>query len=72
MELPDGSAAADDVYLIARVFGLGQERMGMKLYLDPWKLRRKKQLRFSANVYQVTPPLAVNGVGRGSGFPRAR
>ena len=53
MELSDGGEAADDVYLIVRVFGLGRDRMGMKLYLDPWKLRRTK-LKFCANVYQVT------------------
>jgi len=53
MELSDGGEDADDVYLIARVFGLGRDRMGMKLYLDPWKLRRTK-LKFCANVYQVT------------------
>lgn len=55
MELSDGEEDADDVYLIARVFGLGRARMGMKLYLDPWKLRRTKQLKFFAGVYHVTP-----------------
>jgi hypothetical protein len=54
MELSDSEENADDVYLIARVFGLGRARMGMKLYLDPWKLRRRKQLKFFASVYQVT------------------
>jgi hypothetical protein len=54
MELSDGKKGTDDIYLIARVFGLGRARMGMKLYMDPWKLRRTKQLKFLASVYQVT------------------
>jgi len=53
-ELPDDGDAADDVYLIARVFGVGQSRMGLKLYLDPWKMRRKRELRFEAKVYSVS------------------
>ena len=71
MELSDGEEDADDVYLIVRVFGLGGARMGMKLYLDPWKLRRTKQLKFLASVYQVTP-IYVRGRGRRYSFPRAR
>jgi hypothetical protein len=55
MEFSDGEEDVDDVYLIARVFGLGKAQMGLKLYLNPWKLRRTKQLKFFASVYQVTP-----------------
>lgn len=55
MELSDDDEVADEVYLIARVFGMGKDRMGMKFYLDPWKLRRAKELRFFTRDYQVTP-----------------
>jgi hypothetical protein len=54
-ELPDDGGAANEVYLIARVFGLGGSRMGLKLYLDPWKMRRNRELRFEAPVYSITP-----------------
>jgi hypothetical protein len=54
MEIPDSDEGADKVYLIARVFGVGRSRMGLKLYLDPWKLRRARKLRFEADVYSVT------------------
>jgi len=53
MELPD-DGSANDVYLIARVFGVGRSRMGLKLYLDPWKMRRNRELRFEAKMYSVT------------------
>lgn len=44
----------NEIYLIARVCGLGRSRMGLKLYLDPWSLRRTQQLKFHADVYSVT------------------
>jgi hypothetical protein len=53
-ELPDDGNGADDIYLIARVFGVGRSQMGLKLYLDPWKMRRNRELKFEAQVYSVT------------------
>ncbi|TGO32803.1 hypothetical protein BHYA_0288g00120 [Botrytis hyacinthi] len=38
-----------EVYLIARVFNLGASGMGYKLYVDPARLRRKGQLKFTAD-----------------------
>lgn len=52
--LPGDGEGANEVYLIARVFGIGGPRMGLKLYLDPWKMRRNRELRFEAPVYSVT------------------
>jgi hypothetical protein len=54
MQLPD-LGPSDNVYLIARVFGLGNSRMGLHLYLDPAKLRREEKLKFVADKYIVTP-----------------
>jgi hypothetical protein len=48
---------SDKVYLIARVYQLGDTRMGLRLYLDPEKLRRNNRLRFQADKYLVTPIL---------------
>ncbi|QDS73181.1 hypothetical protein FKW77_002385 [Venturia effusa] len=49
----DGSNVGD-VYLIARVFSLGDSGMGLRLYLDPWDLQ-DKSLYFTAPSYTVTP-----------------
>ena len=43
------------VYVIARVFRLGGNRMGIKLYVDPASLRSSKELAFNADKYSVTP-----------------
>jgi hypothetical protein len=54
--LPE-QGAADAVYLIARAFNLGLIGMGLKLYMDPAKLRRKGELVFRSDQYEVTPGL---------------
>ncbi|TGO13902.1 hypothetical protein BTUL_0061g00190 [Botrytis tulipae] len=43
-----------EVYLVSRVFNLGASGMGFKLYVDPAGLRRKGQLKFTADKYVVT------------------
>ncbi|TGO51966.1 hypothetical protein BOTNAR_0339g00020 [Botryotinia narcissicola] len=43
-----------EVYLVARVFNLGASGTGYKLYVDPAGLRRKGQLKFTADKYIVT------------------
>lgn len=53
-EIP-ANGYSNEIYLIARVFGMGSQRMGMHLYLDPAKLRREKKLNFVADRYIVTP-----------------
>ncbi|KAF5878202.1 uncharacterized protein Bfra_000367 [Botrytis fragariae] len=44
----------NEVCLVARVFNLGASGMGFKLYVDPAGLRRKGQLKFTADKYVVT------------------
>ncbi|KAK4695759.1 hypothetical protein P7C71_g2041, partial [Lecanoromycetidae sp. Uapishka_2] len=44
-----------EVYIILRVFNLGQENMGMRLYVDPANLERNGELIFEAESYTVKP-----------------
>lgn len=50
-----GDAESPSIYIVFRVFGLGGERIGLKLYVDPEALRRKRALDFNADKYEVTP-----------------
>ncbi|KAF1985760.1 hypothetical protein K402DRAFT_100065 [Aulographum hederae CBS 113979] len=52
---PTATVASDEIYIVARVFQLGHSGMGWKLYLDPAELRRRRELSFKADVYEVTP-----------------
>lgn len=54
MQLPDDEPS-DEVYILARVFGLGRSRMGLRLYFDPATLRMNSELKFMADRYTVTP-----------------
>jgi hypothetical protein len=54
MTLIDGQAAIQ-VYMIMRVFDLGQDEIGLRIYLDPETLRRNNSLRFTADMYRVEP-----------------
>ncbi|KAF2188895.1 hypothetical protein K469DRAFT_748131 [Zopfia rhizophila CBS 207.26] len=51
----DNDAPSDEIYLIARVFWLGDSGMGLKLYVDPATLRRDRELYFMTDKYSVTP-----------------
>jgi hypothetical protein len=53
MQLPE-TGHSDEVYMIARVFGLGGSRMGLRLYIDPATLRRRQELKFVADRYAIT------------------
>lgn len=48
-------ALPSEIYLIARVFGLGSSSMGVKLYVDPATLREHGRLNFKGGKYAVTP-----------------
>ncbi len=52
-KLPD-LGPSSKVYLIARVFGVGNSRMGLHLYVDPARLLREGKLKFVAEKYTVT------------------
>ena len=58
MKLPEQSAS-NKVYLIARVFKLGVAGMGLKVYLDPARLRLDGELLFRTDKYEVTPVFRV-------------
>lgn len=48
-------AGTREVYLIARIFSLGDSGIGFKLYVDPETLRKSGELQFKADKYVVTP-----------------
>ncbi|KAI0182894.1 hypothetical protein EV127DRAFT_40641 [Xylaria flabelliformis] len=43
------------IYVIFRVYWLGQENMGLEIYLDPESLRRSGQLKFQGELWTVVP-----------------
>jgi hypothetical protein len=45
----------DSIYVIFRVYNLGQESMGLKIYMDPGTLRRNGSLDFTAEQWSVEP-----------------
>ena len=47
--------SAAEVYVILRVFNLGQKDMGLRVYLDPESLRLDKKLDFTAESYTIVP-----------------
>ncbi|KAI0198817.1 hypothetical protein F4808DRAFT_472474 [Astrocystis sublimbata] len=47
--------APDTIYVIFRVFWLGHENMGLRVYLDPEALRRTNQLEFQSESWSVIP-----------------
>jgi hypothetical protein len=49
------SISANSIYIIARVYALGNSGMGLKLYLDPATLKRDGQLDFRIEKYTITP-----------------
>jgi hypothetical protein len=54
MEL-DADHPENNIYIIARVYQLGVSGMGLKLYMDPARLRRTGELKFETKTYAVTP-----------------
>jgi hypothetical protein len=43
------------IYVIFRVYHLGQQNMGLKIYVDPESLRSSGQLDFTAKTWSVVP-----------------
>ncbi|KAL5334193.1 hypothetical protein BJX70DRAFT_378796 [Aspergillus crustosus] len=48
-----------EVYLICRVYDLGLESMGMKIFVDPYVMEGAGELRFTADTWTVTPMFTV-------------
>jgi hypothetical protein len=54
MKLEQGHTA-DEVYIICRVYNLGQGDMGFCVYVDPERMRLVDELKFTPDAYAVTP-----------------
>lgn len=52
--------AATEVYIVMRVFNLGQDNIGVRLYVDPGTMERNGMLNFEPASYIVTPPKPVS------------
>jgi hypothetical protein len=50
-----GETSYARVYVIFRVYNLGQESIGVKILVDPWGMRQK--LVFEAENYSVKPSM---------------
>ncbi|KAI0157391.1 hypothetical protein GGR57DRAFT_510975 [Xylariaceae sp. FL1272] len=50
--------ATGSIYVIFRVYYLGQDTMGLEIYVDPDALRRTDQLKFQAESWSVVPAVA--------------
>ncbi|GIC90505.1 uncharacterized protein Aud_006939 [Aspergillus udagawae] len=48
-----------EIYVVFRVYYLGKESMGLKIYVDPESLRQEQRLVFSPESYSVYPSLAA-------------
>jgi len=46
------SGCTSAIYVIFRVYNLGQDNMGLKIYLDP---ETSRQLEFTAQTWSVVP-----------------
>ena len=46
---------ATDIYIIMRVFNMGQNNIGMRLYIDPATMELERKLKFEPDHYVVTP-----------------
>lgn len=62
MERMHASATKSEVYIILRVFSLNSDRIGMRLYVDPVRLRNEERLLFTTQTWSVVP-----GPGRAPG-----
>lgn len=51
------------IYVVFRVYNLGKDNMGLRIYVDPDALRRQDVLRFTAESYSVTPVDDIEGNG---------
>ncbi|KAF7182145.1 hypothetical protein CNMCM7691_001533 [Aspergillus felis] len=48
-----------EIYVIFRVYYMGKESMGLKIYIDPESLRQEQSLIFSPESYSVYPSLVA-------------
>lgn len=50
-----------EIYIILRVFLLNSNRIGMRVYVDPWQLKEDQSLRFTGQSWKVIPGRQTNG-----------
>ncbi|KAI9933658.1 hypothetical protein MW887_008131 [Aspergillus wentii] len=50
-----GAPPMDSVYIIFRVFNLGLDSMGMKIFVDPGLMRDNGELSFTAEAWSIVP-----------------
>ncbi|RFU29542.1 hypothetical protein B7463_g6794, partial [Scytalidium lignicola] len=50
-----GNKNQNVIYMILRVFNLGKESIGVRIYVDPDALRHNGQLKFTADKWSVVP-----------------
>ncbi|KAK0758152.1 hypothetical protein N5P37_009453 [Trichoderma harzianum] len=53
--LHDNRGKEDSVYIIMRVFNVGNGNIGLRLYVDPAELEAKEELLFTAETWSVVP-----------------
>jgi hypothetical protein len=51
----EGAENLETIYAIFRVYNLGQDNMGVRIYLDPESLRLAGRLRFTAEQWSAVP-----------------
>ncbi|KJK63796.1 hypothetical protein P875_00064712 [Aspergillus parasiticus SU-1] len=49
------SSELDAIYIIFRVFNIGTDSVGMKVYVDPERMRRRRHLVFTAETWSIVP-----------------
>ncbi|KAI9372834.1 hypothetical protein BJX61DRAFT_542344 [Aspergillus egyptiacus] len=68
MQNPSGGAAGgrplECVYVVFRVFNLGRDSVGVKVYVDPESMRERRELLFTAETWSVTPAPGFGDRGR--------
>lgn len=45
----------ESIYMIFRVFNLGNNAIGVRIYMDPDRMKREGRLIFTADRWTVTP-----------------
>lgn len=52
---PSGNSNQSEIYAVFRVFNLGKDSMGLRIYIDPEEQRKAGKLRFTTDKWVVVP-----------------
>jgi hypothetical protein len=55
-----GREHPDCIYVVFRIFNLGQEFIDMRVYVDPDVMRARRELSFTAESWSVAPGISLN------------